>query len=142
MRDLSIIFGALADTTRLDMLALLLRTDELCVCDFVETLGISQSKASRHLRYLWNARLLEDRRSGLWVYYRISRSLDADRQTIIKALGRILKARDLSDLDGKLASWFHRKDHASACAIAPARAKPSRSPARNHNPRNAAEVRR
>jgi len=42
------------------MLALLLRTDELCVRDFVEPLGISQPEASRHLRYLWNARLLED----------------------------------------------------------------------------------
>lgn len=142
MRDLAIIFSALADTTRLEMLALLLRNDELCVCDFVEALGISQSKASRHLRYMWNARLLEDRRAGLWVYYRVSRSMDAERQKLIKALGRVFDERDLTELDGKLADWLNRKPCATACAVEPARKTPARAPAKTHKPRPAAEARR
>jgi ArsR family transcriptional regulator len=142
MRDLSIVFSALADPTRLEMLALLLRTNELCVCDLVETLGISQSKASRHLRYLWNARLLEDRRSGLWVYYRISRSMDAERKTLVNALHRVLRERDLTELEGRLASWLSRKDRATVCAVEPARKAPARAPAKTNKPRRAPEARR
>jgi ArsR family transcriptional regulator len=150
MRDLAVIFSALADTTRLEMLTLLLRNSELCVCDFVEALGISQSKASRHLRYLWNARLLEDRRAGLWVYYRVSRSMDPERRSLVRALERVLQMRDLTALDGKLASWFSRKNASIACAIpsphrapSPPKKPPARAPAsRTRKPRAAAEARR
>lgn len=141
MRDLATVFSAMADPTRLEMLALLLSNSELCVCDFVETLGISQSKASRHLRYLWNARLLEDRRSGLWVYYRIARGMDAERRKLVKALEAVLNERDLSELEGKLAKWFERKGCGPACSAPPKAKKPARSPARNNKPRAAAEVR-
>jgi len=119
MRDLANTFSAMADSTRLEMLALLFLQEELCVCDFVGTLGISQSKASRHLRYLWNARVLEDRRSGLWVHYRISRSLDSEREKLINALRIVFAERDLSELKGKLADWLRRKDCSTACASPP-----------------------
>ncbi len=141
MRDLAIIFSALADTTRLEMMALLLRNSELCVCDFVEALGISQSKASRHLRYMWNARLLEDRRAGIWVYYRVSRSMDSERQTLVKALEKVMQARDLTELEGKLASWFSRKDCMGGCAVPSERKAPARKPAKTKKPRKAAEAR-
>jgi len=72
MRTLASVFKALSDETRLRMLGLLLREGELCVCDFVEVLSVTQSKASRHLRYLVNAGLLQDRRAGIWVYFRIA----------------------------------------------------------------------
>lgn len=70
MRELTRLFKALSDETRLAMLGLLLREGELCVCDFVELLQITQSKASRHLRRLVDAGLLDDRREGTWVYFR------------------------------------------------------------------------
>lgn len=116
MRDLANTFSSLADPTRLEMIALLFMREELCVCDFVETLGISQSKASRHLRYLWNARVLEDRRSGLWVYYRISPTLDSEREKLINALRIVFAERDLKELKGKLADWLKRKNCSTACA--------------------------
>ena len=47
------LFKSLADETRLKMLWLLMARDELCVCDIMGVLGITQSKASRHLRYLY-----------------------------------------------------------------------------------------
>ncbi len=109
MRDLATRFTALADPTRLEMLALLLRRGELCVCDFVETLGITQSKASRHLRHLWTAGLLEDRRSGLWVYYRIAPNLDADRKALVAALTRLFARRDLSEIERRLDRWLKQK---------------------------------
>ena len=74
MKTYAEIFKALADETRLTMLALLLWHGELCVCDVERVLEISQSKASRHLRYLKNAGLIDDRRDGLWIHYRVADS--------------------------------------------------------------------
>lgn len=65
MRNLASVFRALADETRLQMLALIMKYEELCVCDFVNVLEITQSKASRHLRYLLNAGFLQDRREAV-----------------------------------------------------------------------------
>lgn len=90
MRELAAMFKALADETRLEMLALLLQRDEICVCRFEEALGISQSKASRHLRYLLNAGLVRDRREGVWVHYRIAPDLGAEQAALLQALPAIL----------------------------------------------------
>lgn len=65
-------FKALSDRTRLRMVNLLLE-GELCVCEVMEVLKITQSKASRHLTYLRNAGLVRNRRKGLWVYYSLAR---------------------------------------------------------------------
>ena len=62
---------ALSDETRLRILNLLYEK-ELCVCDIMETLQISQTKASRHLIYLKNAGLVKDRKYAQWVYYSMS----------------------------------------------------------------------
>jgi len=70
------VFQALGDTTRLRILGLLL-TGEVCVCHIHESLGVSQPKASRHLAYLRRSGLVETRRQGLWVYYRLAASNDA-----------------------------------------------------------------
>ena len=62
---------ALSDETRLRILNLLYEK-ELCVCDIMEALQISQAKASRHLIYLKNAGLVKDRKYAQWVYYSIA----------------------------------------------------------------------
>ena len=64
------LFKALADATRLRILGLLL-AGEVCVCDIHESLKIPQSKASRHLAYLRRSGLVETRREGLWIHYRM-----------------------------------------------------------------------
>ena len=68
-------FKALADATRLRILGLLL-TGEVCVCDIHESLKIPQSKASRHLAYLRRSGLVETRRDGLWIHYRLGTLAD------------------------------------------------------------------
>src|SRR6195256_3364576 len=68
------LFKALADATRLRILGLLL-TGEVCVCDIHESLKIPQPKASRHLAYLRRSGLVETRREGLWVHYRLGTTL-------------------------------------------------------------------
>lgn len=66
------IFKALADETRLRILALLLAEDELCVCDIISAVQLPQSTVSRHLAYLRKSGLVNDRRCGLWMYYSIA----------------------------------------------------------------------
>ncbi len=61
---------ALSDETRLRIFNLLLER-ECCVCEVMQTLDISQSRASRNLGILQNAGLLKTRRDGLWVLYSI-----------------------------------------------------------------------
>lgn len=64
------VLKALSDETRLRILNILYEK-ELCVCDIMESLQISQAKASRHLIYMKNAGLLKDRRNAQWVYYSV-----------------------------------------------------------------------
>jgi ArsR family transcriptional regulator len=72
MRSEARFFKSLSDETRLKILWLLSGAEELCVCDIMGVLGVTQSKASRHLRYLYHLGWVTDRRDGLWMYYRIS----------------------------------------------------------------------
>jgi ArsR family transcriptional regulator, arsenate/arsenite/antimonite-responsive transcriptional repressor len=63
-------FQALGDNTRLRLLNLM-GEQEVCVCYFVEILGAPQPKISRHLAYLRSAGIVEARREGKWMHYRI-----------------------------------------------------------------------
>src|ERR1044072_6398982 len=73
--EMEALFKALADATRLRILGLLL-SGEVCVCDIHESLKIPQSKASRHLAYLRRSGLVETRREGLWIHYRLATTSD------------------------------------------------------------------
>ena len=75
LNDMETLFKSLGDATRLRILGLLL-TGEVCVCDLHDTLGIPQPKASRHLAYLRAAGLVDARREGQWMHYRLSDSRD------------------------------------------------------------------
>lgn len=107
-RALAGIFKALADETRLRMLALLLDQPELCVCHFERVLEITQSKASRHLRYLLNAGLLHDRREGVWMYYRLAEDMGPELRQILEAVR--------GSLDPRLVAHLRTRLQDSACA--------------------------
>ncbi|MCE9685879.1 metalloregulator ArsR/SmtB family transcription factor [Shewanella sp. AS16] len=68
-------FKCLADDTRLRCLMLLQLQGELCVCELTSALAESQPKISRHLAQLKQCALLQDRRQGQWVFYRINPDL-------------------------------------------------------------------
>lgn len=76
MKKLSRLFKALSDETRLRIFALLCQ-GEMCVCDIMAVLDLPQSTVSRHLAYLRNHDLVEDRRQGLWMYYRLAETAEA-----------------------------------------------------------------
>ncbi|MFC4076131.1 ArsR/SmtB family transcription factor [Salinithrix halophila] len=81
---------AMGDPSRLRMLALL-KTEDLCVCELVEILGMSQPAVSQHMRKLKNAQLVKERRRGQWVIY----SLDGERLPYFQSVVDHLP--DLSD---------------------------------------------
>jgi len=64
-------FKALADETRLRILRLL-SVREMCVCEVMVALGLTQPTASHHLGLLENVGLVKDRKEGKWVFYSIA----------------------------------------------------------------------
>jgi ArsR family transcriptional regulator len=98
VRDLAGLFQALGDPTRLRILGLLL-TGEVCVCHIYGSLRISQPKASRHLAYLRRVGLVETRRDGLWVHYRLADLPDPILKTIGRAVTHALTHVDVVQRD-------------------------------------------
>lgn len=80
--DKELFFRALADRTRLRLLNLM-RTEEVCVCFFVEILKTNQPKISRHLAYLRRAGIVGVRRDGQWMHYRIVEPADASAARVL-----------------------------------------------------------
>ncbi len=79
------VFKALADPTRVRILGLL-SGGEMCVCHIHESLRLPQPLVSRHLAYLRRAGLVDTRKNGLWVYYRMApRKADVTR-TLLDAV--------------------------------------------------------
>jgi len=93
-------FKALADATRLRILGLLL-TGEVCVCHIHESLKIPQPKASRHLAYLRRAGLVDTRRDGPWIHYRMARLPDPVLHTISQAVAHGLAHMDVVNRDAQ-----------------------------------------
>ncbi|NIB39292.1 metalloregulator ArsR/SmtB family transcription factor [Pseudomaricurvus alkylphenolicus] len=71
MNEYASLFKALSEPVRLRVIYLLAERGELCVCDLVEALELSQSVVSRHLAYLRNNGLVTTRRDGVWVHYQL-----------------------------------------------------------------------
>ena len=71
--DLAVIFRVLGEPGRLQMLSLiaLQPNQEVCACELVEPLGLSQPTVSHHLKVMYKAGLLDKERRGTWIYYRI-----------------------------------------------------------------------
>ena len=109
MRTLADLFKALSDETRLKMLGLLLEEGELCVCDFVDVMQVTQSKASRHLRHLVHAGLLDDRRDGTWVHFRVAEQPAPAQARVLAALPGLLDGRVPPELFARLEAWRSAK---------------------------------
>ncbi|MBV2130810.1 metalloregulator ArsR/SmtB family transcription factor [Arsukibacterium indicum] len=77
-------YKALADDTRLKSLLLITEQQELCVCELMTALELSQPKISRHLAQLRKANVLADRRSGQWVFYSLHPALPTWAQQVLK----------------------------------------------------------
>ncbi len=103
------LFRALSDETRVRMFAMLVWAEELCVCDFVNLLQITQSKASRHLRYMKSAGLLTDNRDGVWMRYRISDALNEEQEQILKSVKTVFESERYRFERERLDEYLKRK---------------------------------
>src|SRR5262245_16687251 len=83
------VLKALADPTRVRILGLL-GSGEICVCHIYESLRLPQPLVSRHLAYLRRVGLVETRKQGLWVYYRMASQRDAVTGTLLDAVRHVL----------------------------------------------------
>jgi ArsR family transcriptional regulator, arsenate/arsenite/antimonite-responsive transcriptional repressor len=110
-------FKALSDESRLKMLWLLFNYRELCVCDIIAVLDITQSKASRHLAALRHIGIATDRKDGLWSYYSLRTNVeDPLAKDHLKLLRTTLAKRsDAKPLLNKLNSWLKEKQRTASC---------------------------
>jgi ArsR family transcriptional regulator len=118
MKGVTRLLAALADTTRLRLVRLLLR-EELCVCELVDALRIPQYKISRHLGRLRGIGLVESRRNGRWMYYSIGRRvrLDGFRQDLLKVIDVHLKdTPEVGTDDARLVRRLARR-RAGRCVV-------------------------
>ena len=117
MEKLVQFFKALSDKTRLQIVALLQWEKELCVCDIEKILDLSQSKASRHLRYLLNSGILTDKRKNVWVYYSIDRNLPENEKIFLNLFSKNTTSKEWMALKLKLENWVKGKLDADHCNI-------------------------
>lgn len=110
-------FKVLADEARLQILWLLFSQPELCVCDIMAVVGITQSKVSRHLATLRHAGLVTDRKDGLWSYYSLCPASDElAREHVDLLRGSLARRPDAGELRNRLREWLEAKDHGAVCS--------------------------
>jgi len=99
MRDAIKAFKALSDETRLRILNLLLEK-ECCVCEVMQALDISQTRASRNLNVLYDAGFLKLRKDGLWSLYSIDwEGMRGYLNDLVAAVTKALEGNKVAALD-------------------------------------------
>ena len=99
MRELVKGFKALSDETRLRILNLLLER-ECCVCEVMQALSISQTRASRNLSALYDAGFLKLRKDGLWSLYSIDKEGMVEHfSDLVEAVRKALEGNEVVALD-------------------------------------------
>ena len=101
MRDLMKALKALSDETRLRILNLLLER-ECCVCEVMQALNISQTRASRNLSILYDAGFLRLRKEGLWSLYSIDKEdIREYLSDLVEVVRKALEGNEVVDRDRK-----------------------------------------
>lgn len=106
------LFKALSDLTRLQCILLIQQEYELCVCELMAALELSQPKISRHLALLREAELLETERRGQWIFYRLSPKLES---WVLNIIEQASLQQSLTDLDHRLSIMGDRPERAAQC---------------------------
>jgi ArsR family transcriptional regulator len=108
MRETTKAFKALSDETRLRILNILLQR-ECCVCEVMQALEISQTRASRALSALYNAGFLRLKKDGLWSVYSIDKAGMLDYlNDLTQAVAKALEGNEVADLDRERLKKAHR----------------------------------
>lgn len=115
IRDFMTITKALADENRVRILAALYR-GERCVCQIIELLDLAPSTVSKHLAILKHARLIEARKDGRWLHYRLAdpESPRIARDAIQWVMGALSKEKQVVE-DAKRLKEILRLDPEELC---------------------------
>lgn len=97
-------------------MGLLVSGQELCVCDIMAALDLPQSTVSRHLSYLRNAGLVDDRRQGIWMYYTLNKESMEHGAALFKLLEKMLFALDQNTRDQRLLKAHLAAKEKSRCS--------------------------
>jgi DNA-binding transcriptional ArsR family regulator len=115
MREFLNVVKALADENRARIL-MVLRGRELCVCQIVELLRLAPSTVSKHMSILRNARLVDSRKNGRWMFYRAA---DADSppeaRQLAAAVSKLLAGDPKAVEDAKRLKQIMRIDRDELC---------------------------
>jgi ArsR family transcriptional regulator, arsenate/arsenite/antimonite-responsive transcriptional repressor len=122
------VYAALADPTRLRILSLL-GEEEICVCHIHASLDVPQPTASRHLAYLRNAGLVEARREGIWMHYRLAKIENSVVAQVVKGALHALTHTAISAKDERRLQSVLRPSRGTTAGSTPAQ-PPARSTSR------------
>lgn len=106
----------LSDETRLRCLILMLAEGELCVCELTYALGLSQPKVSRHLAHLRQGELVQDRRAGQWIHYRLHDDLPDWAHSVLTAIQKSTQASEPYIHDQQALKDMPNRPDAQFCA--------------------------
>lgn len=109
-------FTALANEIRLRCLLLIQIEGELCVCELMHGLDLSQPMVSRHLALLRDSGLVIDRREGQWIYYSINPKLDDYAQSILQTTAQANSHQAPFSSDFKTLNSMPNRPNSICCA--------------------------
>jgi len=115
MRDLMAVIKALADENRVRIL-MALGPKELCVCQIVELLGLAPSTVSKHMAILKQARLVDSRKDGRWMFYRAAgEDSPVEAREIAAVVSRLLTGNSEAGEDAKRLKQILKTDREELC---------------------------
>ncbi len=112
MRQIAETFKALSDEVPIEIMTLLFRHGELCVCDVEAILALPQAEATRHLRALCADGLLEERGEGCWHHYRVAGRPSHGAQVVLDAMHALVPDARAADIDARYERWMAEKEFA------------------------------
>jgi len=114
MRNLMAVTKALADENRVRVL-MALGPKELCVCQIVELLALAPSPVSKHMAIRKQARLVDSRKEGRWMYYRIAEDSTVEAREMTALVDRLLADDPQSREDAKRMRQILKTDRDELC---------------------------
>ena len=115
MRDFMAVAKALADENRVRVV-LALGVGELCVCQIVEMLGLAPSTVSKHMAILKQARLVDSRKEGRWIFYHLAgEDGPAEAREAAALVSRVLAHDAKAQEDAKRLKQILKMDRDDLC---------------------------
>ena len=115
MRDIMAVIKALADESRVRIL-MSLSGGELCVCQIVELIGLAPSTVSKHMSILKQAYLVDSRKEGRWMFYRLAeKDATVEAHEITALVSKLLSTDSQVREDAKRLKQISKMDKEELC---------------------------